>query len=353
MSDKFLVNTTEVERQSFTDLLREVGVNPARARIAVLAGDGSDRRFLRASEQGSSFLAVLPALAGVGGRAEARSAWLIGNHLHDCGVPVPEMYGYDPATGIVICEDLGDRLLHDEVRGRVRSEEQLVKYYGPVVELLAHMQIGGGKDFQAEWCWDTRVYDRQLMLARESGYFLESCCRQLLGLRVEPVGLKAEFILLADLAADLPPRFFLHRDFQSRNIMIKDDRFRVIDFQGGRFGPLGYDLASLLLDPYVALPARVREQLLQKYIDIVAGDFDIGPAFSVEGFYLLALQRNLQILGAFAFLATVKGKVFFRDYLGPAAQSLGGLLQEPVGKQFPVLRAFAADLPGLLTGKLS
>jgi hypothetical protein len=346
------LKTTGAERQIIPQLLQAAGVNTDRANITVLVGDGSDRRFLRVGADERSLVVVLPNLSSEHGLAESRAAWFIGNHLHGCGVPVPQMYGYDPASGVVVCEDLGDRLLHHEVLAENWTVEKLVSCYGQIVELLARMQIEGRRDFKDEWCWDTRVYDRQLMLARESGYFMESCCRQFLGITSVPVGLSEEFVKLAELASALPAGFFLHRDFQSRNIMITDGRPRFIDFQGGRFGPLGYDLASLLIDPYVALPDSVREHLLQKYIEVLADYPDGAPAFSVEGYYLLALQRNLQILGAFAFLANVKGKSFFLDYLRPAALSLHKLLNEPVGRQFPVMRAFSAELPGLLDNVL-
>jgi hypothetical protein len=346
--DKLLLKTTGAEHQSITKLLKDAGLNLACANITLLAGDGSDRRFLRVGEEERSLLVVLPNLFSRHGLAESRAAWFIGNHLRSCGVPVPKMYGYDPETGIVVCEDLGDKLLHTEVVGNHWSEEKQVGFYGQVIELLTHMQIAGRDDFKAEWCWDTEVYDRQLMLARESGYFIESCCHQLLGITAVPAGLSEEFVRLADLASALPSGFFLHRDFQSRNIMIKDGYPRVIDFQGGRFGPLGYDLASLLIDPYVSLSDHVRERLLQKYIEVLAGYPQGDGAFSAEGYYLLALQRNLQILGAFAFLANVKGKSFFLDYLETAALSLHKLLNEPAGRQFPVLRAFTAELPGML-----
>ncbi|MEN8134977.1 MAG: phosphotransferase [Thermodesulfobacteriota bacterium] len=346
------LKTTGAERQSIPPLLKAAGVDSSRAKITVLVGDGSDRRFLRVGADERSLVVVLPNLASEHGLAESRAAWFIGNHLQACGVPVPRMYGYDPATGIVVCEDLGDRLLQQEVVSENCSDDKLGSIYGQIVELLARMQIEGRQDFIDEWCWDTKVYDRQLMLARESGYFMESCCQRLLGLTSVPVGLQEDFVKLADLASSLPIGFFLHRDFQSRNIMLKDGQPRFIDFQGGRLGPLGYDLASLLIDPYVSLPDSVRERLLQKYIEVLA-DYPGGvTAFSVEGYYLLALQRNLQILGAFAFLATVKKKSFFLDYLGPAALNLHKLLDEPVGRRFPVMRGFAAELPGLLENVL-
>ncbi|MDT8335906.1 MAG: phosphotransferase, partial [Desulfurivibrionaceae bacterium] len=161
-----------------------------------------------------------------------------------------------------------------------------------------------------------------------------------------------EFVELAESAAATPAGFFLHRDFQSRNLMLHNGCLRVIDFQGGRFGPLGYDLASLLIDPYAALPAYVQERLVQKYMETLSGYSGVGGAFSIENYYLLALQRNLQILGAFAFLSEVRRKVFFRGYLAPATLNLHRLLQEPGGRCFPVLRAFADELPGMVEQRL-
>ncbi|MFN2365317.1 MAG: phosphotransferase, partial [Desulfurivibrionaceae bacterium] len=200
--------------------------------------------------------------------------------------------------------------------------------------------------------WQTGIYDRRLMLSRESGYFLESFCRGLLGIDAPPSGLAGEFVELAEQASAAPAGFFMHRDFQSRNLMRHHGGLRVIDFQGGRFGPLGYDLASLLIDPYVSLPTQVQERLVQKYIEVLAGYPGGAAAFTVESYYLLAIQRNLQILGAFAFLSGVRRKPFFRAYLAPAALSLHRILQEPGGRRFPVLRAFAGELPGILDERL-
>ena len=115
------------------------------------------------------------------------------------------------------------------------------------------MQVRGAVSFDPKWCWDTPQYDRMLMLERESGYFLQAFWQDLLGME-EPPGLQEEFFELADRAARIPAGYFLHRDFQSRNIMIHGGEACIIDFQGGRLGPLAYDLASLLIDPYVALP---------------------------------------------------------------------------------------------------
>jgi hypothetical protein len=346
-------NISAPERRAVGKLLKEAGFDPAGVNIDLLAGDGSERRFFRVVQQRRSLILILAQLSAEHGLAESRSTWLIGRHLRRCGVPVPEMYGYDSETGVVACEDLGNDLLHSEISAGQWSEEKLVAIYGQAVELLAHMQVVGARGFKAEWCWQTGTYDRQLMLSRESGYFLESFCRGLLGISAPPSGLAGEFADLAELASAAPAGFFLHRDFQSRNLMRHNGHLRVIDFQGGRFGPLGYDLASLLIDPYVSLPAYVQEGLLQKYIEVLSGYPEAVASFSGEDYYLLALQRNLQILGAFAFLSEVRGKVFFRAYLAPAALNLNKLLQQPDCRRFPVLRSFAGELPGMLDDLLT
>ncbi|MFO7607491.1 MAG: phosphotransferase, partial [Desulfurivibrionaceae bacterium] len=275
------VNITAPERRAIAKLLMEAGFDPRKAELNLLAGDGSERRFYRAEQQQHSLVLILPNRSAEQGLAESRSTRLIGSHLRRCGVPVPEIFGYDSETGVIACEDLGAVLLHDEIAAGVTDhgisrsglinlptgdwpDERLIAIYEEAVALLARMQMIGGRGFQAEWCWQTGIYDRRLMLSRESGYFLESFCRGLLGIDLPPSGLTEEFVELAEQASAAPAGFFLHRDFQSRNLMRHHGALRVIDFQGGRFGPLGYDLASLLIDPYVSLPTQVQERLVQK-----------------------------------------------------------------------------------------
>jgi len=317
-------------------------------KVAPLRGDGSDRRFLRLSAGGRSLIAVLPSPTQPGALAEAQAVWQIGRHLWGRGVPVPELFGFDPATGIVLCEDLGDLQLHGLLLDGKSESAQVVALCRQAVEVLLHMQLAGAVGFEAQWCWDTPTYDRELMLTRESGYFWQACCRDFLGLAAMPAGLAEDFRHLAELAAAQPSGSFLHRDFQSRNLLSSSRRLRVLDFQGGRLGPLAYDLASFLNDPYIDLPLPIRAELFDYYLELlVARRPDLAEGFR-EGYQWLAIQRNLQILGAFAFLTKVKGKEFFRSYLYPAAVNLRRLLAEPGGRRLPVLRDLAAELPGQL-----
>jgi len=296
--------------------------------VESMTPDGSLRRFCRLlHEDGSRVVAIAPPAGDANGLPEAVSGWHIGCHLFACGTPVPELYGFDNQNGLMICEDLGDIRLHDLIVNReYRPDNRITDFYRRVVEELACMQVRGRENFDCSWCWDTPRYDRGVMLERESGYFLQALCRDLLRLPVDDRLINREFAALAERAEQADASFFLHRDFQSRNIMVLQGRVRFIDYQAGRLGPAAYDLASLLIDPYAALPAPLQAELLEHYLDYFTALVAYDQQQFKEEYQVLAIQRNLQILGAFAFLSSRRGKPFFRQYLKPSLKSLHHLL---------------------------
>ena len=122
--------------------------------------------------------------------------------------------------------------------------------------------------------------------------------------------------------------FFMHRDFQSRNIILMKKGFGIIDWQGARLGPLAYDLASLLIDPYVDLSLDERRQLYGHYLRSLR-HLNKRSADNFEKSYpYIALLRNLQILGAFSYLSKVLGKSYFERYIPIAVKSLFRQLHE-------------------------
>lgn len=308
----------------------------AAVEVNALVPDGSSRRFFQVRGPGQRpVIAILPPVDDERGLIEARAFERIGRHLHRAGVPVPELYGYDPASGLVVCEDLGEHRLFETVT--IGGTAQALPLYETAVRGLAQMQVRGAEGFDPGWCWDTPRYDRQLMQERESGYFLRACCTDLLGIEFDREAVAAECLHLAEQAAQAPARFFLHRDFQSRNIMLTDGAVRFIDFQGGRIGPLAYDLASLLLDPYAALPETMQEHLIAVYLQSLQQEMVYDPDQFRHEYVFLALQRNLQILGAFAFLSQVRQKPFFAQFLRPALASLSRLLAKPEAAGYAAL----------------
>jgi aminoglycoside/choline kinase family phosphotransferase len=309
-------------------------------RISPLTPDGSLRRFCRIHhEDGRTAVAIAPPPDDAVGLKEAISGWHIGRHLFAAGAPVPELYGFEKETGLLVCEDLGEQRLHDLVQKEGVNSEQVIRLYRQTVSELAWMQVRCKKGFNPDWCWDSPRYDRALMLERESGYFLRALCRDFLQLEIDKERITQEFHALADRASQADSTFFLHRDFQSRNIMIQDSRVRFIDYQAGRQGPLAYDLASLLIDPYASLPTPFQEELLEHYLDALTELLPYDRSQFLQEYLLLALQRNLQILGAFAFLSQQRAKPFFRQYLSPALSSLQSLLAKTATAEYPYLTA--------------
>ena len=302
-----------------------------------LQADGSARRFFRLPGK-QPLLAVLPPEhPEPKDFAEARSMALIGRHLYQKGAAVPEIHDWDEQSGLVLCEDLGDQRLH----GATGDAAARLALYEAAVTRLAQMQTAGAEGFDPDWCWDTPRYDEKLMQDRESGYFLRACCTDILGLAFDQAQLAAECQDLARTASAAPACFFLHRDCQSRNIMLVQGQPCFIDFQGGRLGPLAYDLASLLLDPYAALPKDTQAHLLDSYLTALHRLMPYDDAQFRHEFLLLSVQRNLQILGAFAFLSHTRGKPFFARFLAPASASLAALLEREEFARYAGLRSLA------------
>jgi aminoglycoside/choline kinase family phosphotransferase len=311
-------------------------------RSSKIDSDGSTRRFWRLSRKDSPFCIVAsPAGRGSDELAESASAWKIGNHLRQKGVPVPEMYGWDKGSGVLLFEDLGDTRLHDLVARKEISQtpldDSVIEYYQEVLENLATMQCRGAEGFDESWCWDTARYDSRLMIEKESEYFLRAFWQGLLGHGVDE-GVREELRDIARLAGEAPAKFFLHRDFQSRNIMIKDGAVRFIDFQGGRHGPLAYDLASLLIDPYTRLPRGFQDRLAEIYLQAIGSYLEIDETEFKKQFMLLAFQRNMQIVGAFSFLYKVRKKPFFVDFIKPSLISLKNRLEDQLFKDYSLVR---------------
>jgi aminoglycoside/choline kinase family phosphotransferase len=308
--------------------------------IQPLLSDGSSRRFFRVFFNGNPLcLAVFPGENDEIGRAESRAAAAVGNHLTHVNVPVPAVMAFEPERGLILFEDLGDVRLHDNLR---RNQAQAQEFYPHVMKILASMQVSGAQGFDQSWCYDSPFYDQQVMLERESGYFYRAFWQDtLFGQKIE--GLDEEFGAFAELTAQYFEPLFLHRDFQSRNIMIKDGKIRIIDFQAGRLGPPGYDVASLLIDPYASLSDTRQDELFEIYLDEIKAISSLDGDTIRNSYPYLAIQRNLQIIGAFAFLSGRKRKVFFLPFILPSLISLHNRLAAPMFDSFPLLRKTVSE----------
>lgn len=345
MNENRPVNSPENWLAIARRLARRAGFVADGLTLESVAADGSIRVFFRLRfADGRRAILIAPGEAGAAARKETRAAWLIGRHLAANGAPTPDLYAFDDNSLALLCEDLGTVQLFSVARALDRhnpgDRQKLGALYRQIIGALLNMQLQAAAGFNLDWCCDTPAYDKKLMLERESGYFLRAFWQDLLG-QQEPTPLAGEFDRLADIAAEAPAVFFLHRDFQSRNIMIHDGRPRFIDYQGGRLGPLGYDLASLLIDPYVGLDQPMRQDLLRFYLTELQKRLPVDEEIFHRHFLALAVQRHLQVLGAFAFLSRRRGKTFFTAYLRPALTGLNELMAEPMFSFMPALKSCA------------
>ncbi len=308
-----------------------------------IAGDGSKRIFWRVGGLKSdvSYIAMENAPTDDFSKRENTAYLNIGRHLRSKGLPLPEIHRFDLGKGWFIMEDFGDVSLQTACE---RAKER-VPLYAPVVEILFQQQTRGAEGFDTAWTCQTETYDRQVMRRYEVDYFKEAFLGTYLGIRKEWPGLEKSFEHLIEEASRAENRFFLHRDFQSRNIMITGKKIGILDWQGGRLGPLAYDLASLLIDPYTRLPVPEEESIYSMYCQLLRRKQPDRLASFEKTFPYLAIQRNLQILGAFSFLSRVRGKTYFEDYIPGALESLRHLLEAVKDGNLSSLRDLVISLP--------
>ena len=301
-----------------------------------LKGDGSERQWYRLGTAPQSIIMVDHGIRQTAMTSEVDSFVHLGRHLYHRDVPVPEIYFYDTFSGLVFLEDLGDVHLQQAVRSK--NSATISAIYKSVIDQLIKLSLRGADNFDPAWTYQTAQYDQELIVEKECRYFQEAFLQTYLGLKVRFSDLAQEFSLLADRTLENAANGFMHRDMQSRNIMVKGGKYYFIDFQGGRMGPVQYDLASLLIDPYVDLPDALRLKLFDYAAHNLPPELGISPQQFRQGCVYCALTRNLQILGAFGHLSKNKGKTYFENYIPAALGTLEKTLSDEVGREFPELK---------------
>ena len=299
-----------------------------RARSVVpLHGDGSSRRFFRVRGEERTYVLL------EGPDAAENAAWVrVAHHLAERGVRVPAVYGADEVRGWVLAEDLGDRSLFAALREPGADRERL---YGPVLDLLARAQVHGAEGFDLAVGFAPEPYGPRLMLEGEGLYFAREFAEGVLGLEVSP-GFRDDLERLGRIGSSAPSGFFLHRDFQSRNVQLAADGPALLDFQGARPGPLAYDAAALILDPYAANPPGLRALLLARYRECLER-LGAGGAWTDDGWFAVGTFRLLQALGAFGKLGGRLGKPGFLEHAAAALRHLEEHLGERGRSEFPAL----------------
>ncbi len=265
-------------------------------------------------------------------------------HFHKKGLPVPEIYTENLRDGVYLQEDLGSTTLYSYLLQKGDYfPDYLVRIYKKVVEQLARLQIEGGKDLDYALCYPRASFDKQSMLW-DFNYF-KYYFLKIAGVGFDEQGLEEDFHRLGDWLLEADSNFFMFRDFQTRNIMVKEGTPFFIDYQGGRRGALQYDLASLLWQAKANIPSDIRTELLEHYLDAASELIDIDRDRFIKFYYGYVLMRSIQVLGAYGFRGLYHRKEHFLKSIPFALRNVKWVLDHvelPI--EFPELRRSLLDL---------
>ena len=282
---------------------------------------------------------------------ENKAFMTIGRHLSSVGLPVPEILAVSDSGMCYLLQDLGDESLFGQMESARESgsyDAGQVALLEKVMRLLPDLQFKGGDGMDYSVCFPCEAFDRRSIFW-DLNYFKYSFLKAT-GLEFHEARLEDDFERLADvLLADAPYNTFMYRDFQARNVMVRDSEPWFIDFQGGRRGPVEYDVASFLWQARAAYPAQLREHLIDVYIDSFGRYRKVDGKEFRHGLMHFVLFRTLQVLGAYGFRGYFERKQHFIQSIPAAIVNLRELLDAGVGERdypylYGVLRALV-ELP--------
>lgn len=312
-----------------------------------LKGDGSDRKWYRLTSGKHTLVLADHGIKPKAGYGEADAFEAVGNLLYKNSIPVPKMYLADRFPGLCYMEDLGDQDLFSIIR-QSKDINVTSRLYRQVIAKLVKLNLIGKKEPRTELSCIRISYDRRLILEKECRYFVNAFLNGYLELDVRYEQFENEFKLLAEKTIDHSINGLMHRDMQSRNIMVKNNTIYFIDFQSAMTGPVQYDLASLLIDPYVQLDRVLQEELLNEAADLYTAEVGLDKKRFLKGYAYCRVTRNLQILGAFGFLTRVKHKTGFEEHIPAAVASLFSHIRSIHTGQFPELFKLSKTIKALV-----
>jgi aminoglycoside/choline kinase family phosphotransferase len=267
------------------------------------------------------------------------------SHFRNKNIPVPNIYAVNSDVDCYLQEDLGNTTLFDFISITRENEgfsAKIVDEYKKVLRELPRIQLVAGKDIDYSVCYPREAFDKQSMmwdLNYFKYYFLK-----LAKIPFDEQALEDDFQTFSDYLLAVDNNAFLYRDFQSRNVMLKDEKVYFIDYQGGRKGAVQYDLASLLYDAKANIPEAEREELLEFYLDELNQykQVDREKFKSLFGGYVLI--RIMQAMGAYGFRGFYEKKEHFLKSIPFALKNLETLLakntiQVKLPELFKVLKA--------------
>jgi aminoglycoside/choline kinase family phosphotransferase len=283
---------------------------------------GSGRRIVRVFGKDATAIGVLHDVP------EENIAFLeFSRHFRRHGLPVPEIFAEDLDHGAYLEEDLGDTTLFEFLsanRSNERVSDRVVETYRAVIEVLPRFQIEVGRSLNYKVCYPRASFDRQ-SIAWDLNYFKYYFLR-LAGIPFNEQALEKDFSRLSKFLLQADHDYFLYRDFQSRNIMLREGQPFFLDYQGGRKGALQYDVASLLYDAKADLPPDMRQELLNHYLQVLPRFAAVSADRFMEHYHAFVYVRIMQAMGAYGFRGFFERKTHFLQSVPYALRNLRWLL---------------------------
>lgn len=312
-------------------------------RIEPLRCDGSDRKIYRIFKNNQTVIGI------IGDNREENAAFLkFSKHFKSFGLNVPDIYAENLNQGVYLEKDLGDDTLFlwmNKFRQQSGFSDIVKNMYCTVVETLPLFQITAGVSIDYSYCYQHIEFGRESM-SWDLHYFKHRFLNYFYKKKINHTKLEKDFNTLIDFLLQEKREYFLYRDFQSRNIMIKNNVPYFIDYQSGRRGALQYDLASLVYDAKANLPEEIREELVDVYVSKVQHLIDFDHQRFKKYFFGFVLIRIMQALGAYGYLTVVKGKKDFFKSVPFAINNLEILFNKNIEiiNQLPLLKEIFLNL---------
>ena len=249
-------------------------------------------------------------------------------HFHECGLPVPEILAISSEKDIYVQTDLGDDTLFNHVETCLQNgkfDDETIELYKKTLDKLVDFQTIGHKGLDYSKAFPTPAFD-EMSIMEDLNYFKYCFLKEQEEISFNETRLDTDFQRLAKYILEAPSDFFMYRDFQSRNIMIVDNEPYFIDYQGGRKGPLQYDVVSLLYQVKARIPEEIRAQLIDYYKQKLNVGMRRATSLHTDCFdkYFPAfvLLRLLQVLGAYGFRGLIQKKLHFMQSIPYAIKEL-------------------------------
>lgn len=326
------------------ELTRSIGETPKD--ILPIAESGSARKYFRIITDKCSLIGTYSS------NIEENEAFLtFSKHFQDLRLNVPEVFAVNKEKTCYLQSDFGDDNLFAHVQkalmvnvgpstgsGTLASySENVIKLYKKALSHLVKLQVLGHQGLDYTKAYPTERFDRQAIID-DLNYFKYYFVKPHEEIDFNETRLGKDFEAFADFVSQAPCDFFMYRDFQSRNIMVKDGDLYFIDFQGGRKGPLNYDVVSLLYQVKAQIPQATRDELvdyykaeLSQYINPETVKFDTYQPYFV---YL----RLMQVLGAYGFRGLIQKKSHFIESIPYALREIEALSKAVPLTKYPELQ---------------